>query len=110
MLPQVGFNVYPLPPAIHDPAAGEILVGNPAVLKGDLVSQEPTPNFEGIILFDRVLFCPHLRKIEHSLKQTIPTDLSVGMVCFLSLHQEGLNLRQFSECSFDILNRIRIIF
>jgi hypothetical protein len=52
--------------------AGEILVGNPAVLKGDLVSQKPTPNFEGIVLFDRVLFWAHLRKNELFLAKPFP--------------------------------------
>jgi len=80
MLLQVGFDFHPLPPAVHDFAAGEILVGTPAVVKGDLVSQEPAPNFLRIVLFDGFFFSSHLRKIVHSLaKKTIPTGRPAGM-------------------------------
>ncbi len=62
IFPQVGFDLYPLPPAVHDFMAGEILIGSPAVLKGDLMSQEPAPNFQGIMPFDGFPFTSHLRR------------------------------------------------
>jgi len=74
VFPQVGFDLYPLPPAVHDLTAGEIPVGAPTVLKGNLVSQEPAPNFQGIVLFDGFSFPDHVREDEHPLGRPFPRD------------------------------------